>query len=270
MRKLAIAALAILSVGITQTAWAQVSLTTLNYSQNFDSMTPGGSGVFALGVVTDIPGLLSWNACKVNGTTSAGSFVSTDGSNATGAIQATRNSNSTEYSLGTLCSASYSVAAIGVEFVNNTGSALSSVTIRLVQENWRTSNTTLNVSDAMFARSSTSTATSTNFLLDTPTGFSNVNSLDLVGPTPVGTNVAIDGNNVANQAIRFDTITFSTPLAVGESLFLKWRDTDEGGSDASLSIDNFELSATAVPEPATMAVLALGAIATIRRRRNGR
>ncbi len=92
-------------------------------------------------------------------------------------------------------------------------------------------------------------------------------SLDVVGPAPVTTNGALNGNAAGNRTVGITATVSSFSWAPGESLFIAWRDNNDAGNDAGLSVDNFSFSA--IPEPSTWALFA-GSLATLfifRRRR---
>lgn len=246
---------------------AQFIYTGGTMTENFDGISNTNvTGMFSatVGVQSNVTGS-TFEGTRLGGSgTSAMNLIADDGSNNSGAIHSLGATASTERALGLLASGT-NIPGFGVRIENNSGSALSSITISFTQENWRSSTSVVNTMAASWGITGGG-ATNADYITATA-GMSAVTDLDLVGPAPVTTNGALDGNLAANQVARTHTFTFSTPLAQGQSLFLRWQDVNDGGSDADLAIDNFQVTATAVPEPATMAVLGLGVAALLRRRR---
>lgn len=261
---------AILAIGVIGAAGAANAVLVINASmtasENFDGLlATGSSALFSAtaGVQSAVTGT-TFDGVKLAGTgTSPMNLVASDGSANSGAIYSYGNGTDSERALGSLASGT-NIPAIGVEIRNDSGAAWSSITIRFTQENWRSSTSTRNVIAASYALSTTSGVNAGNYLSVTD-GFTPVTNLDLVGPDPVASNGALNGNDAANQALRTATITFSTPVANGGSVFLRWQDVNDAGNDAGLALDN--LTATAVPEPASLLALAAGAAALLRRRR---
>lgn len=238
-------------------------------TENFDGLpTTTQTGFFGLtlGQQTLIAGT-PFEGTKLAGTGTTGmSLVADDGTNNSGAVHSLGAAGSGERALGLLASGT-NIPGIGVEILNGTGLALTSMTITFTQENWRSSTSVQNTMAAAWGRTGGG-MTSANYL--TSGSMTAETSLDLVGPAPVTTNGALNGNDPSNQAIRTHTFTFSTPLAANGSFFLRWQDINDAGNDADLAIDNLSVSATAVPEPATFAMLGLGLAALARRRRRNR
>ena len=75
----------------------------------------------------------------------------------------------------------------------------------------------------------------------------------------------LDGNLAANRVHVSGIYTLADPLAPGASMWLRFHDwNDNNTTDHLLAIDNVVV--TAIPEPASMALLALGGLGLIRRR----
>lgn len=246
------AAQAVLSVGPTLLASEDFDGLPLSTQTGYFSATAGVQNI-ALGTTFD--------GVKLAGTGTSGmNLIADNGSGNTGGIVSYGVSGIPERALGMLASGA-NIPGVGVQIVNNSGIAWQSITITFVQENWRSSTSVQNV----MAASWSTTASASNYL-SAASGFTNVTALDLVGPAPVASNGALDGNNPANQALRSATLTFSSALNVGDSVFVRWQDVNDAGNDAGLALDTFSVQATAVPEPATMAALGLGVAALLRRR----
>lgn len=263
-KTIALAAFAAVAAG----ANASLILTAPNSAvgEDFDglgSTTVAGMFSATVGVQSAITGS-TFDGTRIAGTTTAATdLTANDGSANAGGMYSDGAVGSAERALGLLASGSR-IMAFGVEIVNNTGVALDSITLRFHQENWRSSTSTSGTPNTMtFAWGVNST--SATYLTDA--GLTNDATFNLVGPTPVATNGALDGNLAANQVNFFGNITFATPLANGQSVFLRWSDVDDQGSDANIAIDDFNVVGNPVPEPATLAVLGLVAAAAARRKR---
>lgn len=250
-------------------ATADISYTGSTINESFDSLgSTTVNGVFSstIGAQSNVPGTTGFVGTKIAGNgTGATNFVASDGSgtNPSGSLYSFGASGSADRALGAIASGSNTMA-FGFRLVNNSTNTLEDITISFTQENWRSSTGAQNTIAASW-----STSASPADFLSAASGFTNVSGLDLVGPAPVTTNGPLDGNLAANQVAR--SFTFAgINLAVGSSLYLRWRDTNDTGNDAGLAIDNMTISATAVPEPTSAGLLALTGVAGLafRRRRS--
>lgn len=98
--------------------------------------------------------------------------------------------------------------------------------------------------------------------------YTRVESLDFVGNSFPGfpPDQPLDGNATDNREVLSQTITGLT-WADGDYLILRWLDNDVSGEDLGLAIDDVSFSATAVPEPASIAAFAALGLLGLRRRR---
>jgi uncharacterized protein len=252
----------------TGPGFAAYTFTGLNpvITENFDSLsnTPVVGVVSAtVGVTSSLPGS-GFDATRSGGTGIAALPLAADaGGGNSGTVYSYGAAASTERALGLVASGG-SILNYGFQYVNSVSSGTTIVALQFdfTQENWRSSTNTQNSLIASYAIGS-GTITAANYL--TAAGFSPVPGLDLVGPAPVTTNGALDGNLAVNQVAKSFVLS-GFALAPGESLFVRWADTNDPGNDAGLAIDNLTL--TVVPEPSTAILGALAALGLIRRRRH--
>ena len=240
---------------------APISFTGGVYTQDFDSLDG-----------------LSNNATWTNGSTLAGwsGFTGdSDPDTAYTSIERNPSSGNAEglHNLGTTQSDTERAlgfrqfgesAMIVVEFVNDTGGDLTEATVDYVGELYRIDSSDNTNIDLEFQYSLD--ATSPGVLTGT---WTDVDSLDFEIPTtnqPGSGNAYLDGNDADNQDVNSATFTLSSPWAAGDSLYLRWWQPDGPGVSAP-GLDDFEF--TAVPEPASLALLGLGGavILTGRKRR---
>lgn len=236
---------AALLAAMATVASAQVSFTDGTYSENFDGMgTTTVSAAFAgaIGVQSAVPGVTGWSGTRNGGnSTSAINLIADTGSGNSGAIYNYGAASATDRALGVLSSGS-TVPTIGTEIVNNTGATITSVTITFTAEFWRSSTSVQNILSFAYGVSG-GTITSADYL--TNAGMSALATLNVIGPAPVASNGALDGDHDDNQSVVSATIN-GLSIPNGASLYLRWFDVNDAGNDAGLAIDDFSLTATTV------------------------
>jgi len=77
-----------------------------------------------------------------------------------------------------------------------------------------------------------------------------------------GSGVTVDGN-VAGQVTGLGGTISSLTWNNLDTLWIRAIEKNDAGNDHSLAIDNFSITATAVPEPATVALASLGGLACL-------
>lgn len=260
MKKKILTALIALA-GITA-AQAQVLITVLNspYFQNFDTLPTSGSNIRATNAAApEWENNVTLSGWYATGTDFISSIAIHNGSDGT---PVGRN-GSAPGSLGTINSTDRAFAPmrqnhasyIGVRLVNNTGSVVEDFSIGFTGEQWRQNNDSSGT--LFFSYQVGATA------LDTGT-WTAVTELNFTSPQ-VGAGAALDGNLAANQTALSHTIT-GVNLAAGEEIWFRWANTT-ANNGIYLGID--DLTVTAIPEPGTLALvaIALGSLALFRRRK---
>lgn len=212
-------------------SFGQISITTIGspYKENFDSM--GASGT------TFVTG---WTAIRAAGSGTVGqtlTMVSDNGGANSGNVYNLGASVTPERAFGTLASGT-TIPAFGASFINTTGSTISAVSISAVMEQWRSASTATVNEVISFSYSLDATSLSTGT-------WTVVSSLDLNEKliTTV-TAAAVDGNVLDNQTNISGNIT-SLNWANGVTMWIRWVDANDTGSDGTYAIDNFEFNATA-------------------------
>lgn len=249
------------ALAVTAPALASVSYTGGTYLENFDTLpsaTVNGAFSATIGVQSPVPGPTGWDGAKIAGTgTTAANFIADFGDSNTGTLHSYGATGTGERALGALASGT-NIMAFGLELINNSIDTFAEVTIAFDREQWRSSTTVANT--LVFAYGLSGGAiTSANYLSEA--SMSPFVAGDLVGDAPVSPNGPLPPT-VVPVALTITGLTWSP----GQSLFIRWSDANDGGSDAGLAVDNCQISAI-VPTPGAASLLALAGLVGLRRRR---
>lgn len=234
------------------------------YSQSFDTLASSGTGVAWANDST----LSGWSLFESTGSaitaynagtgsSTTGSFYSfgTTGERALGGVGA-----------GTAYFGSPVTGAVAghmaVQITNNTGLTIDSFTIGFDGEQWRDSGSAS--AQSMFLEYGFGNTFAGVSVWNAPGG--NFDWASVVN----GSAGAVDGNVAGLVAGRGGTIG-SLAWGQGDSLWIRWVETNDTGADHGLAIDNVTFSATTViPEPGSFGLVSLIAVGSIcfgRRRR---
>jgi len=270
-KTLALIALAPLSV----VAHGQASLTNSGYTQNFNSLTVFGDPDKnnLAGGWTDNSTLGGWYKTHIDYGFDAGYhgdaiYLSTGTSSVQGMYSVGEQFDG-ERSLGMFSPfkiASGNATEVGLRLTNNTGSVVTGLNVSFVEEHWTK---TIQPGRAPHHNTFSYLVGGTSL---TDAGYTADADLDVVAAPADGGTAFVDGNLAENQRLVTATIS-GISLAAGQDIFLKWTDWNQTISthlDGSFTaMDDLSITAAAapVPEPTTMAALAIGAGALLRRRK---
>jgi hypothetical protein len=194
-----------------------------------------------------------------------------NGSANTGGFWSYGAAASTDRAFGTV--SSNTAAAVGAEqflgmrLTNTTGLHLASFTIGFTGEQWRDGGASAGPPDLRNAQSLTfdwstnATALQTGVYTDVP-------ALTFTSPVFVntGSGAAVDGNAAANRTVFAPLTVNNINWQPGTDLWIRWSDVNNAGNDHGFGIDDVTFSAE-IPEPASFALVILGAIGLVAARR---
>jgi hypothetical protein len=210
----------LLSLFISTGLWthAQISLTsfTTPYTENFNTLAQSG----ASNVWTDNSTIAGWYTNRTI-------YIGDAGSSTTGALYSYGSASNSDRALGALTSGTTGTVNEGVRLVNNTGVALSGLTISFKGEQWRqTANTQKLVFDYQVGATSLTSGTwTTNTAFDFTT-------------LKTGTAGALDGNASGDFSNISGTLTVS--VANGQEIWLRWTKT--GTTSPGLALDDISIT----------------------------
>jgi len=256
-RTLVIALIAALGAG----AHAQVIFSGSPLSETFDTLASSGTANPWANNST----LTGWNIATT--LSSITTYRSDNGSDTNGGMHSYGATGTSERAMGFIASNAYAASGskaifFGAQVVNNASGAVDSFTLQYNGEQWR-QNGNQNAQKLIFEYSLN--ATSIN---DVAATWVAVTSLDFTGPVVGSSGAAIDGNTTGRVAVNSGAIAenLASNWNVGNSLWIRWTDTNDSSNDHGLAIDDVRLSANVVPEPFSM-IAGLGAAAALVRRR---
>jgi autotransporter-associated beta strand protein len=204
------------------------------------SMSFTGQGVVPLDVIHNGTPINGWQFSKFAGSSADPKFIVDDGAAASfggiasGATYSLGAAGSNERSLGSLASGSLTPVFGGV-FVNNSTSTYTAFTLSYTGEQWRDGNGGINTLNFGYG------VGNTDVLNGTFTAATGLNFSSPVNGGGVG-DVALDGNLPANQTAKSATIN-GISWGPGQTLVVRWTDTNDGGNDDELGIDDLTFSA---------------------------
>jgi predicted extracellular nuclease len=202
-------------------------------SQNFDTLSNSTSPSNVLPA--------GWYLNEIGtGAAADGSYVVGTGSSNAGGAYSFGAAAAIDRAFGSVGSGTVTPIQYGAQFTNNTGSVISSVTISYTGEMWRRGTATGTSGEGLtFAYSTDATGLTVGTFTPVP-------SLNFSSPgdsCSATQNVATNGNAATcRQLISFTIGGLTIPN--GQHLWIRWTDTDTGGSDDGVAIDDVTVSVT--------------------------
>lgn len=213
--------------------------------QNFDTLAQTGTPAW-----TDDTTLAGWyaqfSATPANPTT----YTAGTGSSNSGALYSFGIAGTnpvTDRALGAVSSGTPATIYFALKLTNNTGSSIGSLSISYNGEQWRDGGAptpAAQTTNFQYQVAGAGTITDAN----TPsTGWTTFSSLSFTSPTftNTGAGAALDGNAAANRTAKSATLTFGTPVAAGQEIWIRWEDINDSGNDHGLAVDDLIITAFA-------------------------
>jgi hypothetical protein len=243
------------------------------YAQDFNGLPTSNQNSYFNGpanVQLAIPGENELDGARIAGSsTSMAHFFANDGNLGTPGLYSV--GSGADRALGAQAGGARTMA-FGFSLLNSVAvGEITEIKVEFYQETWRVPSTSTNTVTAAWGTSSTAGVTTSNYL--SAGGLTTVSSLNLVQASSAAA-AGVDGNSAPYRTLRTFTFT-NLDLGFGERFYLRWRDVDETGDDATLAIDNLTLtfthsaSVSAVPESSSLVlVAAAGVLARWAKRRD--
>ena len=200
--------------------YGQVSLVTSPYTENFDNL---GSG-YPTG----------WTGIRAAGNGEANQVlapIESNGNSSSGAIY--NVGLDTDRALATLASGS-TVPMFGASFVNNTGNILNQIKISTDMEQWKSGSSSSENEQVKFEYS-----LNANSISDGTATWVAVTALDLNEILTGTTSAAAVNGNENKRALAADLTALN--WANNGTLWIRWTDVNDTGSDGMYGIDNFKV-----------------------------
>ena len=244
-------------------------------TQDFNALPAVNTPLVGTGVVgfqAALPGATEWEVARRGGTALTDTAINV--AYATGGRFYSAGSAPADRAVAALGSGAF-FGAVGTSLVNNSGVTLTSFTVSYAHEIWAVQGTsTQNATEDRMAFAygfSGGAATAGNYL--TNPSLIALADLDAVSPASNMVLGAVSGDNPNRQrdgnSAGFRTMKTATVSGIswepGQSLYLRWSDSDSSGFDATQGIDDFAFSA--VPEPSVWVSLMVGTAAVLLPRR---
>lgn len=251
-------------------AQATIGYTSGSYSQNFDTLlnAPATGNTW-----TQNGTLGGWYALRAPGDATTGraaagwtdvlTYNANNGASNTGSIYSFGDAGSNDRALGSIASGTPGDFVIALVLQNNNSYALSQFNLAYIGEQWRNGgNTTQHQLEFDYAVLS-SFAPVADLAGNNTAAYTVSSALTFTGPIATSTAAATNGND-SLTAQQNRNASINVNWQPGQYLVLRWWDDNNVGNDHGLGLDNVSFSAT--PEPSTIALVALGGLALLRRR----
>jgi hypothetical protein len=259
IQKTSLALALALAAAVPAQAALTVNSSSFNYSQSFDSLAAAGATNAWANDVT----LAGWSLFSGASSNAVSSYAADAGTSTSGGLRSYGSANAAERALGSLVSNTTAPHYIAIALTNNSGAALDGFTLDYTGEQWR-NNSNANAQALVLQYGFGNSYGAVGGWTAAGTGF------DFSSPIHTGSAAALNGNLAANRVTGLGG-SVNASWAQGQTLWLRWADLNESGSDHGLAIDNVNVGviAAAVPEPTTYAMLlaGLGCVGFIARRR---
>lgn len=151
----------------------------------------------------------------------------------------------------------------GINLTNTTGVTLHQITVGYTGEQYRDGGADVpNAQSLRFQYSVGATSIQ-------DTGYLSASALDFTSPTFTNTagGATLTATDPANRTVIGPVTITGLNWGPNQDLWLRWADKNDPGNDHGLGIDDFSFSASAIPEPASMALAAMAALGVVRLRR---
>lgn len=229
--------LLILSLLCSVVGWGQFNIAAggTNYTQDFNTLTAGAwadnttlTGWYAR---TDATSVIATYGANTGTTTTAGLY----------AFGVAGTNPLSDRGLGWVVSNAFTGAAgtgkayVGWRLKNNTGSAISSLTVTWTGEQWRRDNTVAHSLSLFYQTGATVSALTGGTWTAAPSTFSS--------PNIVGAAAALDGNTATNRTANI-SVTISVNIPAGNEIMLRWEDLNDAGNDHLMAVDDVTVNAT--------------------------